>query len=160
MSSVSWLTTLTILSMDSCNTCTYFVYFKSKKELNRPFSITTRHTVSNAELFLSDHCYTLFNDNTPHSEQRWTVLIRQLCTRKLVQAVYYDRFVDLNILGAVCLVYSDLRIYRISFFLLDLIFTRLKLCLADAIHNFRRVKNIQIWQNEGLILLIGVTCCL
>ena len=55
---------------------------------NTLFSITTRHTVSNAELFQSDNCYTLFNDNTPHSEQRWTVLIRQLFTRKLVQAVY------------------------------------------------------------------------
>ena len=32
----------------------------------------------------------------------------------------YDRFVDLNILGASRLVHSDLRIYRISFFLLDL----------------------------------------
>ena len=35
-----------------------------------PFSITTRHTVSNAELFLSANCYTIFNDNTPHSEKR------------------------------------------------------------------------------------------
>ena len=31
----------------------------------------------------------------------------------------YDRFVDLNILGAARLVHSDQRIYRISFFLLD-----------------------------------------
>ena len=31
----------------------------------------------------------------------------------------YDRFVDLNILGAARLVHSDLRIYRISVFLLD-----------------------------------------
>ena len=29
------------------------------------------------------------------------------------------------------------------------IFTHLKLCLAHAIHNFRWVKIIQIWQNEG-----------
>ena len=29
------------------------------------------------------------------------------------------------------------------------IFTHLKLCLADAIHNFKRVKIIQIWQNGG-----------
>ena len=29
------------------------------------------------------------------------------------------------------------------------IFTHLKLCLADAIHNFKWVKIIQIWQNEG-----------
>ena len=28
------------------------------------------------------------------------------------------------------------------------IFTHLKLCLADAIHNFKWVKIIQIWQNE------------
>ena len=27
------------------------------------------------------------------------------------------------------------------------IFTHLKLCLADAIHNFKWVKIIQIWQN-------------
>ena len=67
MPNVSWLTTLTILSINSWNSCTYFVYFKSKKELN------------------------------------------------------YDRFVDLNILGAARLVHSDLRIYRISFFLLDIL---------------------------------------
>ena len=29
------------------------------------------------------------------------------------------------------------------------IFTHLKLCLADTIHNFRWVKIIQIWQNGG-----------
>ena len=29
------------------------------------------------------------------------------------------------------------------------IFTHLKLCLSDAIHNFKWVKIIQIWQNEG-----------
>ena len=68
MPNVSWLPTLTILSINSWSTCTYFVYFKSKKELN------------------------------------------------------YDGFVDLNILGGACLVHSDLRIYRISFFLLDRIF--------------------------------------
>ena len=55
-----------ILDIKSWNTCSYFVYFKSKKELN------------------------------------------------------YDRFVDPNILGAAALVRSDIRIYRISFFLLDL----------------------------------------
>ena len=68
MPNVSWLPTLTILSINSWRTCTYFVYFKSKKELN------------------------------------------------------YDRFVDLNILGAARLAHSDLRIYRISLFLLDIIF--------------------------------------
>ena len=65
MPNVSWLTTLTILSTNSTGTCTYFVYFKSMKELN------------------------------------------------------YDRFADLNILQAARLVHSDLRIYWISFFLLD-----------------------------------------
>ena len=30
-----------------------------------------------------------------------------------------------------------------------LIFTHLKLCLADAIHNFKWVKIIQIWQHVG-----------
>ena len=29
------------------------------------------------------------------------------------------------------------------------IFTHLKLCLADAIHNFKWVEIIQVWQNEG-----------
>ena len=29
------------------------------------------------------------------------------------------------------------------------IFTHSKLCLADAIHNFKWVKIIQVWQNEG-----------
>ena len=33
----------------------------------------------------------------------------------------YNRFVDLNILGASRLVHSDLRIYQISFFLFDII---------------------------------------
>ena len=40
------------------------------------------------------------------------------------------------------------------------IFTHLKLCLADAIHNFKWVKIIQIWKmevNSFQILLIGVT---
>ena len=40
------------------------------------------------------------------------------------------------------------------------IFTHLNLCLADAIHNFKWVKIIQIWQNGGplfSILLIDVT---
>ena len=63
MPNVSWLTTLTILSINSWSTCTCFVYFKSKKELN------------------------------------------------------YDRFVDLNILGAARLVHSDLQIYWISLWL-------------------------------------------
>ena len=38
-----------------------------------------------------------------------------------------------------------------------LIFTHLKLCLADAIHNFKWVKIIQIWQNRSQLFsnLIG-----
>ena len=35
------------------------------------------------------------------------------------------------------------------------IFTHLKLCLADAIHNFKWVKIIQIWQNEGQLLEVN-----
>ena len=34
MPNVCCLTTLTILSINSWSTCSYFVYFKSKKELN------------------------------------------------------------------------------------------------------------------------------
>ena len=46
------------------------------------------------------------------------------------------------------------------------IFTHLKLCLADAIHNFKWVKNIQIWQNGGQLFsniadwchILSLTC--
>ena len=42
----------------------------------------------------------------------------------------------------------------------------LKLCLADAIHNFKWVKIIQIWQNEGQLFsniadwchILSLTC--
>ena len=34
----------------------------------------------------------------------------------------------------------------------NLIFTHLKLCLADAIQNFKWVKIIQIWLNGGQLL--------
>ena len=37
--------------------------------------------------------------------------------------------------------------------LFNLNFTHLKLCLADAIHNFKWVKNIQISQNGGQLSL-------
>ena len=40
---------------------------------------------------------------------------------KSKKVLNYNRFVDQNILGAVRLVHSDRRIYRISFFLLDII---------------------------------------
>ena len=39
------------------------------------------------------------------------------------------------------------------------IFTHLKLCLADAIHNFKWVKIIQIWQNEGQLFSDIVDWC-
>ena len=55
---------------------------------NTPFSITTRHIVTNAELFCSDKCYTLCYNNTPHSNQSWTVLFRLIFMRKLMQRVY------------------------------------------------------------------------
>ena len=42
------------------------------------------------------------------------------CVFQIEERTKFDRFVDLNILGAARLVHSDLRIYRISFFLLDL----------------------------------------
>ena len=51
------------------------------------------------------------------------------CVFLVEEKLNYDRFVYPNILGAVQLVHSDLRIYRISFILLDL---RAKL----AIHLF------------------------
>ena len=38
-------------------------------DINTPFSITACHTVTKAELFSSDSCHTLFNNNTPHSDQ-------------------------------------------------------------------------------------------
>ena len=46
--------------------------------------------VSNAELFQSDNCYTLGNDNTPHSEQLGTVLIRQLFTAQTRASSLYS----------------------------------------------------------------------
>ena len=47
------------------------------------------------------------------------------------------------------LVYILIYVYFKSLHFVIWIFTRLKLCLADAIHNFKWVKIIQIWQNEG-----------
>ena len=46
------------------------------------------------------------------------------------------------------------------------VFTHLKLCLADAIHNFKWVKIIQIWQNGGQLFsniadwchILSLTC--
>ena len=47
-----------------------------------------------------------------------------------------------------------------------LIFTHSKVCLADAIHNFKWVKIIQIWQNGGQLFsniadwchILSLTC--
>ena len=39
------------------------------------------------------------------------------------------------------------------------IFTHLKLCLADAIHNFKWVKIIQFWQNAGQLFSIIANWC-
>ena len=39
------------------------------------------------------------------------------------------------------------------------IFTHLKLCLADAIHNFKWVKIIQIWQNGRQLFSIIADWC-
>ena len=39
------------------------------------------------------------------------------------------------------------------------IFTHLKLCLADAIHNFKWVKIIQIWQNGGQLFSNNAGWC-
>ena len=39
------------------------------------------------------------------------------------------------------------------------IFTHLKLCLADAIHNFKWVKIIQIWQNGGQLFSNSADLC-
>ena len=44
----------------------------------------------------------------------------------------YNRFVDPNILGASRLVHSDLRIYRISFFLLDGVFIMVGCVLSQV----------------------------
>ena len=49
---------------------------------------------------------------------------------------------------------------------LELIFTHLKMCLADAIHNFKWVKIIQIWQYRGRLFsniadwchILSLTC--
>ena len=52
----------------------------------------------------------------------------------------YNKFIDPNILGARRLVHSDLRIYRISFFLLDL----------KCKHNTKRANNRPTNQDENL----------
>ena len=62
-------------------------------------------------------------------------------------------------------VISD-NLYPLTAKLFNLIFTRLKLCLADAIHNFKWVKIIQIWQNGGQLFsniadwchILSLTC--
>ena len=39
------------------------------------------------------------------------------------------------------------------------IFTHLKLCLADVIHNFKWVKIMQIWQNEDQLFSNSADLC-
>ena len=59
-------------------------------------------------------------------------------------------------------VFNDLNYSNYSIW----IFTHLKLCLADAIHNFKWVKIIQIWQNGGQLFsniadwcrILSLTC--
>ena len=55
---------------------------------NTPFSITKRTPHGEQRWTVLIRQLSHFNDNTPHSEQLRTILIRQLFTRKLVQAVY------------------------------------------------------------------------
>ena len=56
---------------------------------NTPFSITTRTPHGEQRWTVLIRQLLHFNNNTPHSEQLRTILFRQLFTRKLVQAVYY-----------------------------------------------------------------------
>ena len=65
----------------------------------------------------------------------------------------YDRFVDPNILGAARLVHSDLRIYRISFFLLDvtslLLQTRVRVQLDELTsHVSRALVVVNVFQSN------------
>ena len=48
---------------------------------------------------------------------------------------------------------SSLLLNPLTAKLFNLNFTHLKLCLADAIHNFKWVKIIQIWQNRVQLFL-------
>ena len=50
----------------------------------------------------------------------WTKIYTYFVYFKSEGKTQFDRFVDLNILGALCLVHSDLRISHLLFFLLDL----------------------------------------
>ena len=51
------------------------------------------------------------------SSQFWAIHVPIMCIEEITYL--YNRFLDLNILGAARLVHSDLRINRISFFLFD-----------------------------------------
>ena len=84
---------------NSWSTYTYFVYFKSKRELN------------------------------------------------------YDRFVDLNILGAARLVHSDLRIYRISFFLLDIFWLEFSV-ISEGLNGFDVIWIQNLYRN--IVLYLGL----
>ena len=97
---ISWFShtdnEIEVFYIKSWNICTYYVYFKSKKELD------------------------------------------------------YNRFVDPNILGASRLVHSDLRIYRISFFLLVI----LTFGFAEQIENNPAYFEVHFWRTPLLRMLI------
>ena len=65
-----------------------------------------------------------FNNHTENEIDVFYVKSLNICTYsvyfKSQKELNYNRFVDPNMLGASRFVHSDLRIYRISFFLLDL----------------------------------------
>ena len=66
------------------------------------------------------HWFTTFrNENAIFYIKFWNKCTF-FCILSLGKKLNYDRFVDPNIVGAALLVHSDLRIYRISFFILDI----------------------------------------
>ena len=71
-------------------------------------------------LYFNISCYS----HTDNEIEVFYIKSWNICTYsvyfKSKKELNYNRFVDPNILGASRLVHSDLRIYRISFFLLDI----------------------------------------
>ena len=59
-----------------------------------------------------------------------------------------------------CIVILEVGITPITAKLFNLNFHHLKLCLADAIHNFKWVKKNQIWQNGGQLFSNFAGWCL
>ena len=64
-------------------------------------------------------CSQTDNENDVFYNKSWNIFTYYVYF-KSNKVLNYNRFVDPNILGASRLVHSDLRIYRISFFLLDM----------------------------------------